>query len=68
MSSTVRRARTAGQGACCHLMSQDRPGRTSGLTPPEIELLVEPGDVSLPYFPTTRLHALAAVDLALTVG
>lgn len=31
----------------------------------EIELLVRPDDVSLPYFPTTRLHALAAVDAAL---
>jgi aspartate racemase len=31
----------------------------------EIELLVGPGDISLPYFPTTRLHAMAAVDLAL---
>ncbi len=32
----------------------------------EIELLVQADDVSLPYFPTTRLHALAAVDTALT--
>jgi aspartate racemase len=31
----------------------------------EIELLVRPEDVALPYFPTTRLHALAAVDAAL---
>ena len=31
----------------------------------EIELLVGADDVSLPYFPTTRLHALAAVDEAL---
>lgn len=30
----------------------------------EIELLVRPEDVSLPYFPSTRLHALAAVDAA----
>jgi aspartate racemase len=34
----------------------------------EIELLVGPDDVSLPYFPTTRLHALAAADLALADG
>ena len=34
----------------------------------EIELLVRPGDIGLPYFPTTRLHALAAVDLALAAG
>lgn len=31
----------------------------------EIELLVSPEDVAVPYFPTTRLHALAAVDWAL---
>lgn len=31
----------------------------------EIELLVEPQHVDVPYFPTTRLHALAAVDWAL---
>jgi aspartate racemase len=31
----------------------------------EIELLVGPDDVDVPYFPTTRLHALAAVDAAL---
>jgi Asp/Glu/Hydantoin racemase len=30
-----------------------------------IELLVQGNDVDLPYFPTTRLHALAAVDMAL---
>jgi aspartate racemase len=31
----------------------------------EIELLLGPQDVPVPYFPTTRLHALAAVDAAL---
>ena len=31
----------------------------------EIELLVKPEHVTVPYFPTTRLHALAAVDAAL---
>jgi len=31
----------------------------------EIELLVRPEDVSVPYFPTTKLHAVAAVDWAL---
>jgi aspartate racemase len=31
----------------------------------EIELLVRPEDVDVPVFATTRLHALAAVDLAL---
>lgn len=32
----------------------------------EIELLVAEDDVLLPYFPTTTLHAAAAVDLALS--
>lgn len=31
----------------------------------EIELLITPDDVSHPYFPTARIHALAAVDFAL---
>ncbi len=31
----------------------------------EIELLVGVDDVDVPYFPTTRIHALAAVDVAL---
>lgn len=31
----------------------------------EIELLVRPNDVSVPYFPTTRIHATAAVEWAL---
>ncbi len=31
----------------------------------EIELLVTPDDVDLPYFPTARIHALAAVEFAL---
>ena len=31
----------------------------------EIELLVGPEDSAVPLFPTTRLHVLAAVDLAL---
>jgi aspartate racemase len=31
----------------------------------EIELLVTPQDVSVPYFPTTHIHAMAAVDACL---
>jgi aspartate racemase len=34
----------------------------------EIELLVDPEDSDVPLFDTTRLHALAAVDLALDGG
>ncbi len=39
------------------------PGVILGCT--EIELLVGPEDIPLPLFPTTRLHAMAAVDAAL---
>jgi aspartate racemase len=46
--------RLAGQGA---------EGVIAGCT--EIELLVTGDDAPLPYFPTTALHAKAAVDLAL---
>jgi aspartate racemase len=39
-------------------------GVVAGCT--EIELLISDADVGqLPYFPTTRLHALAALDAAL---
>lgn len=31
----------------------------------EIELLITADDLAVPYFPTTRLHAIAAVDAAL---
>lgn len=45
------------------LRDQGAQGVIAGCT--EIELLVGPDDAGAPYFPTTRLHALAAVDLAL---
>jgi amino-acid racemase len=45
------------------LMADGAQGVIAGCT--EIELLVTPDDVDGPYFPTTRLHALAAVDAAL---
>ena len=32
----------------------------------EIELLLRPEDVDVPVFATTRLHALAALDVALS--
>lgn len=38
-------------------------GVVAGCT--EIELLVTDSDLDVPYFPTTRIHALAAVDFAL---
>jgi len=45
------------------LRDRGAEGVIAGCT--EIELLVKPEDAGLPYFPTTRLHALAAADLAL---
>jgi aspartate racemase len=38
-------------------------GGMSGCT--EIELLIQQPDLDVPLFPTTRLHALAAVNAAL---
>lgn len=46
------------------LLSEGAEGVIAGCT--EIELLVEPAHVRCPYFPTTSLHALAAVDAALS--
>ena len=45
------------------LVDQGAEGVIAGCT--EIELLLKPDDVPVPFFPTARLHALAAVDFAL---
>ncbi len=45
------------------LVGMGAQGVIAGCT--EIELLVTPDDVTIPYFPTTRIHALAIVDAAL---
>lgn len=45
------------------LIADGAEGIVAGCT--EIELLVGPDDVDVPYFPTTAIHALAAVDAAL---
>ncbi len=45
------------------LLGRGAAGVIAGCT--EIELLVGPDDVAVPYFPTTALHAAAAVDAAL---
>lgn len=45
------------------LLEAGAEGVIAGCT--EIELLVGAGDVSVPWFPTTRLHADAAVEAAL---
>jgi len=46
------------------LITGGAQGVIAGCT--EIELLVKPDDVTVPYFPTARIHAVAAVDWALT--
>ena len=48
------------------LRQRGAEGIIAGCT--EIELLVQASDLSLPYFPTTTLHALAALDAALASG
>ncbi len=45
------------------LIARGAQGIIAGCT--EIELLVGPGDVPCPYFATTRIHAEAAVEIAL---
>ncbi len=45
------------------MVDRGAEGVIAGCT--EIELLLQPSDVAVPYFPTTRLHALAAVEFAL---
>lgn len=45
------------------LITEGCEGIIAGCT--EIELLVTPNDVTIAYFPTTRIHALAAVDVSL---
>jgi aspartate racemase len=49
-----------------NLISKGAEGVVLGCT--ELPLLVRPGDVYAPVFDTTRLHAEAAVDLALAEG
>ncbi len=45
------------------LVSSGAKGIIAGCT--EIELLLGPDDLQVPYYPTARLHALAAVEAAL---
>jgi aspartate racemase len=48
------------------LVDRGAGGVIAGCT--EIELLVTPDDLDVPYFPSARIHALAAVDWALGWG
>lgn len=51
-------------GIISDLVDSGSQGVIAGCT--EIELLVKPQDVDVPYFPTTTLHAAAIVDFILT--
>ena len=57
------RSRRAYLSVIGRLIDRGAAGVIAGCT--EIELLVAPDHVDISYFPTTSLHALAAVDLAL---
>lgn len=48
-----------------HLIAAGAEGIILGCT--EIELLVDSGDTTVELFPTTRIHAAAAVDIALAI-
>ncbi len=56
-------SRTAYLEVIERLIGRGAEGVVAGCT--EIELLLGPDDVPVPWFPTTRLHAMAAVDAAL---
>lgn len=56
-------SRSMALGIIDRLVGDGAAGIVAGCT--EIELLVPPDVVEVPYFPTTRLHALAAVEFAL---
>lgn len=56
-------SRSAYRSVIDRLQDAGAEGIIAGCT--EIELLVTENDVGLPYFPTTRLHAVAAVEEAL---
>jgi aspartate racemase len=56
-------SRTAYLGIIDRMVAEGAEGVIAGCT--EIELLVGPGDVPVPYFPTTAIHAAAAVEAAL---
>ena len=57
-------SRAAYRAVIARLVARGAQGIIHGCT--EIELLVRPEDSPVPTFPTTRLHAAAAVDFALS--
>ncbi|MEX1280432.1 MAG: aspartate/glutamate racemase family protein [Acidimicrobiia bacterium] len=58
-------SRTAYLEVVDRLVETGAEGVIAGCT--EIELLIGPDDVEVPFFPTTAIHAAAAVDAALAV-
>lgn len=58
-------SRAAYQSVVDRLVDRGAEGVIAGCT--EIELLLAPGDVPVPWFPTTRLHADAAAAFALGI-
>ena len=56
-------SRLAFQRVVDRLVARGARGVIAGCT--EIELLLHPGDIDVPYFPTTRIHAVAAAEFAL---
>lgn len=60
---TTEASREAYIGVIDRLVSAGAQGIIAGCT--EIELLITPDDVDIPYFPTTAIHAAAAAEFAL---
>ena len=59
-------SRAAYRGIIADLVNKGAQGIIAGCT--EIELLVHAEDSPVQLFPTTRIHAVAAVELALQVA
>ncbi|MBK5224683.1 MAG: aspartate/glutamate racemase family protein [Acidimicrobiia bacterium] len=57
-------SRTAYLGIIDRLVDRGARGVIAGCT--EIELLITPADIEVAYFPTAHLHAMAAVEAALS--
>lgn len=60
----VARSKLSYLDAIDRLVARGAQGVIAGCT--EIELLVGPNDITLPFFPTTAIHAAAAVEFALS--